>query len=251
MTDIGCTCIYSSFTDKPVSNWSTVLEFVFSVVIGICGVTVNYKFLKKLQEEKKNTPIHRKGNVIGPIMRWFCIDQMIYWPYHLFLFWITLNNIIPPEHMNGWWCNAMMQIGIKFGRMIIGYNSLFTAIIRYIYICHHKKSNQWEFEKVGRRFQIASIAIPIAMESVGVFTNSYSGLANFNEFNECVASYLGLNSTVGMDIPKPSSVEWTMQYLPESLVLGIFYVYFFITVVISLNLTEAVLYFRINQSISR
>jgi hypothetical protein len=128
---------------------------------------------------------------------------------------------------------------------------LFTALIRYVYIVHRQKSNQWEFEKVGRLFQIASIIIPVAIEFVGRFTNSYQELTNQPGFNECVASYRGLNNTVDMAISRPSSVEWTMLYLPESLVLGIYYAYTCITVIVLLNVTEGVLYLRIQQSISR
>jgi hypothetical protein len=251
MPDIFCTCLYSSYTDEPVSTWSTVLELVFSIFIGICGITGNYKFLKKLREEKRNTPYNRKGNVIEPIMRWFCVVQMTYWPYHLLFFWITTNEIIPSEHMNGWWCNVMIQIGVKFGRTIVAYNSLFTALIRYVYIVHRQKSNQWEFEKVGRYFQISSIAIPVTIECIGVFFNSYQEYANQPGFNECIVFYRGLNSTVDMAISRPSSVEWTIEYLPASLVLVIDYVFEFITAVVFLNMTEGVLYLRIHQSISR
>jgi hypothetical protein len=251
MPDTFCTCIYSTYTDNPVSNWSTVLEFIFSIFIGICGVTGNYKFLKKLREEKRNTPYNRKGNVIEPIMRWFGVVQMIYWPYRLLFFWIWKNEIIPSEHMNGWWCNAMIQIGVKFGRTIVAYNSLFVAMIRYVYIVHRQKANQWEFEKVGRYFQIASIAIPVAIECVGVFINPYEQYTNQTGFNECVAFYRGLNTTVGMAISRPSSVEWTMNYVPETLVLGVYYAYMSITGVVFLNITEGMLYFRIHQSISR
>ena len=169
MPDIFCTCLYTTFVGKSVSNLSTVLEFLFSAIIAVSGITLNCEFLKKLREEKKKTPLNRKGNVIEPIMRWFCVVQIIYWPYHLLFFRTIHNEIIPSEQMNGWWCNATMQIGVRFGRMIVGYNSLFVALIRYIYIVHHQKSNQWEFEKVGRLFQIASIAVPIAMESTVYF----------------------------------------------------------------------------------
>ena len=251
MPDVFCTCIYTSFVEKPSSNWTTMLEFLFSFLIVVCGVIINHNFLKKLREEKIKTPLNRKGNVIEPIMRWFCVVQIIYWPCHLLFFWNMYNEIIPPEQMNGWWCNAMMQIGVKFGRMIVAYNSLFVALIRYIYIVHHQKSNQWEFEKVGRLFQTASIAVPIAMESVGVFVNSYAEYTTQPTFNECISFYRGLNNTNVIDIPKPSSVEWTMNFIPESVVHVVYYAYISVTAVVYLNVTEAFCYIRIHQSISR
>jgi len=242
--------MYTSFLRKPVSNWSTVLEFLFSVIILVCGITLNHNFLKKLREEKRKTPLNRKGNVIEPIMRWFCAVQIIYWPYHLLFFWNINNEIIPSEKMNGWWCIATIQI-VKFGRMVIGYNSLFVALIRYIYIVHHQKSNQWEFQKVGRLFQAASIGVPIMMESVSVFTNSNLEYTTQPKFNECIDFYQRLNNSNAIDIPRPVTVKWTMEYIPESVVLGIYYFYLSISAVVFLNVTEGFCYLRIHQSISR
>ena len=93
--------------------------------------------------------------------------------------------------MDGWWCDASAII-MKFGRMIVGYNSLFVALIRYIYIVHRNKANQWEFKKVGRWFQIFSIAVPVAMESVGLFTDHpwISLVRTQPKFIECVQYFL-------------------------------------------------------------
>ena len=245
-------CLYSSVVNNHVPNWLSPVDFGFSVIIIICGITVNSKFLKKLREEKRNTPPNRKGNVIEPIMRWFCVIQMIYWPYHLLYFWNRENQIIPSEYMDGWWCNAF-AIGMKFGRMIVGYNSLFVALIRYIYIVHRKKANQWEFENVGRWFQIASIAVPVAMQSVKLFTDDLwlSPLRTEPKFIECIASQQGLNSTENLDIPKRATEEWALKYVPENIIFGINCVCTFISVVVFLNLTEGFFYLRIYQCISR
>ena len=137
----------------PGSVFTTVLEFLFSIIVCVCGLTVNYIFMRKLEEEKRNVPLGRKGNVIEPIMRWFLKFQMIYWPYHLTFFWmIHENHIIPSDNMTGWWCNVIAQIGIKFGRLIIAYNSTFIALVRYLYIVHHNRVDKWNYEKVRKWF---------------------------------------------------------------------------------------------------
>ena len=251
MSDSFCICLYQTFIDEPVSTVWTVLEFLFSIVISICGVTVNYRFRKKLQEEKRNTPIGRKGNVIEPVMRWYCILQIIFWPYELLFLWINFNEIIPTDQMPTWLCSVLYNI-IKFGRMCIAYNSLFVAIIRYVYIVHPKRSNQWDFEKSGKRFQIASIAIPIAMETIGAFTNPQTLYSTSSDrFEDCIVSYGGLNSTDNVELPKPAAVELTMHYFPESLVLTICYIYITISVIVLMNITEGFLYFKIFQSVRR
>ena len=255
MTDIFCSCLIKAYVNIPGTLWSTVLELLFSIMIGICGLIINYRFLTKLKEEKRNVPLHRKGNVIEPIMSWFCKLQMIYWPYHLLLFWIAFNEIIPGEYMNGWWCAVATQIGIIFGRMCIAWNSIFVALIRYIYIVHHKKSNQWEFKKVGRYFQILSIAIPFGVETIGLFVKDYSymtDLTTINQsFRECIAYYQGSNTTHNLQIPNPYPLEWTLQIIPEWIINSVHYVYVGVSVVILCNLTEGILYLLIFRSITR
>ena len=40
MPDIVCTCIYEADIEKHLSNWSTILDFVFSDIISVYGVIV-------------------------------------------------------------------------------------------------------------------------------------------------------------------------------------------------------------------
>jgi hypothetical protein len=204
-----------------------------------------------LKEEKLKVPLGRKGNVIEPIMTGFCKLQMIYWPYHLLYFWINSNEIIPFEYMNGWWCSLVLRIGIKFGRLCIAYNSIFVALIRYIYIVHNQKSSLWEFSKVSRYFRVASIAVPLTMEIVGFFILDYQELWYLTEFKDCVSFFSGSNTTATMHIPTPYGLAWTLQIIPESIVSVAWYIYLCITVVIYLNVAEGFLYFQIYRSIKR
>ena len=43
MPDIGCTCVIESYIDPPMSVWTLLLDFLFSLLIGALGVIVNYK----------------------------------------------------------------------------------------------------------------------------------------------------------------------------------------------------------------
>jgi hypothetical protein len=213
--------------------------------------------MRKLMEEKRNVPLGRKGNVIEPIMSLFCKLQMIYWPLSLLYFWISKNEIIPFEYMNGWWCKVTL-LGIKFGRMCIAYNSIFVALIRYIYIVHQQKSTLWEFSKVGKYFQISSIAIPVIMEIIGTFTSSTEKLFLPTEeyqpmkgYKDCIDLYNSSNITVDIELSESYPLAWTLQIIPESIVLVTFYIYISITIVINLNVTEGFLYFQIYRSVKR
>ena len=250
MTCIVCQCIYKTFIDQSVTLNSTILDFLFSIIIGVSGVVINYTFLKKLREEKRNTPLGRKGNVIEPIMRWFCFVQIFYWPYHLVFFFLSFNGIIPAEYMNGWWCNVSM-FSIKFGRVLIAYNSFFVALIRYIYIVHNQKANQWDFENVGTIFRISSVAIPFSIETIGVFVHTHQHYQEQDGFEECIAEYSGLNNTENMLIPTPYPVAWTVKLIPELSINVINQIYEVVLVVVLSNIVECFLYFQIYRSIRK
>ena len=135
MSDPVWKCLYQSegLVEKPHELWSTVLEFIFIAVVIFCGVALNYKFYDKLKVEKRRRPIGRKGNVIEPIVSFFCIFQILYWPYNVLYFWLFSNEVVKIDNLSGWWPNILNEL-IRFGRLYIGWNSLFVALIRYIYI---------------------------------------------------------------------------------------------------------------------
>ena len=254
MPDIYCACINKSYINIPVSFWSTILEFVFSLMIVVCGEIINYRFMKKLKEEKRRTPIGRKGNVIEPIMRWYCKLQIIYWPYRLLSTWICFNEIIPFEYMNGWWCSVAILVVLKTGRMCIGWNSAFVALIRYMYIVHRQKLNQWEFTKIGSYFRISSIYIPVGIETVGLFVTSYPEhkiTVEQEVFKSCVASLQGHNTTVNIQSPEPYFRALTLQVVPEWIILGVYSLYACLTVTVFINVIDGFLYFQIYRSIKR
>ena len=78
-----CHCTYMAFVYEPVSTLPIILELIFSCFLILLGIAVNYRFRKKLAEEKRNRPLGRKGNVIEPIMSWFCVIQMFGFPFRL------------------------------------------------------------------------------------------------------------------------------------------------------------------------
>ena len=246
---IECACVVKINRDDPGSILTTTLECVFTIILCVCGVIVNYRFMNKLEEEKRQIPLGRKGNVIEPVMRWFLKFQIIYWPYHMIYFWIQFNHIIPSEYMTGWWCNVMLQIGIKMGRMCIAFNSTFVAFIRYLYIVHYKRVDKWDYEKVRKAFAISSIAVPIIFEIIGAVTSTYDEYTSLETYKDCILDYRGLNSTHILTPHMPLLVRWFNVSVP--LVSWIFYPYFFIVAMVWLNVIDCFLYVAIYKSIKR
>ena len=234
MNDTYCVCLFKSLTPDSINVLPAVLQFLFSILISICGVFLNYKFLKKLQLERRNKPPGRKGNVIEPIMRWFCVIQIAFWPYELLMLSqamgiIQLISIVPSL------CPLFTWL-IVLGRTVLAYNSLFVALTRYLYIVHDRKANQWDFEVVGRRFQIASISFP--MIHVIIFSLTLRARGFFPSANHC------LHMT-------PVLINFTMKFLSENIADIIAIICTFMMVFVYLNLAEGYLYLKIFQKIKR
>ena len=178
-------CIFK-FYSNPGSLSSSILELIFVLVVIISGVLVNLRFRNKLLDEKKQKPIGRRGNVIAPVMELFCILQMIFWPFDLLLIWEVTNEIIPVDFIHPYVCQILL-LTLKCGRVCIAYNSLFVALIRYIHIVHDKMANQWNYDKESRRFKLASIFVPLAMETVGHFFYCFDDYTLHEKIRKCAS----------------------------------------------------------------
>ena len=233
MNDSFCMCFVESFHEGNLSISEPILTFVFSLIISICGVFLNYKFHKKLKIERRNKPMNRKGNVIEPIMRWFLVIQIIYWPYQLLMFhrvmYYNIISMIPPLCPFYIW-------SIILGRTTVAYNSIFVVLIRYVYIVHERKANQWDFEKVGRRFQIASISTPLIQVILLGFSLSPKGLFPH-------ASHCPHETSMLLSITREPALEPLADTIAIicAITMGVVY----------LNIMEGYLYIKIFQRINR
>ena len=247
--DRFCICVLKSFVDKgPFDIRFVSLEFVFSFIICLVGIFLNRKFLKDLEDEKRRKPLNRKGNVIEPIMRWFCKLQLVFWPFQQFIVWSVSNDIISIDTMPNWCCIMLTSVVI-IARCIIGYNSLFVALIRFIYIVYDKKANQWNFQTVGSCFQIASIVIPFLITAVMIFTLDPSiPDKRFSIYSHCPLIYA---SSDNINPLKPVTYQLTMKVLPKQLVTTLGIISATIQAIILSNLVEGVLYIIIFKHMKR
>ena len=244
-----CPC-FLQFISNPGSSISTKLEFGFILFIIGIGITINLKFRTKLLDEKKKMPIGRRGNVVEPVMRVFCLLQMVFWPYDLILLWAITNEVVPTDSINPKLCSAIM-ITLKSGRMCIAYHSLFVALIRYMHIVQDQILNQWNYERVANYFKVFCIIFPLAMECIGAMTTSpYYTMTK--EIEDCIGFEDDLNDGFTIEKQVPSElVQWTMNYLPISLIQAVSLMYTIATVSVLANVTEAYLYLRIFQKMKR
>ena len=248
-----CKCIYRYLIDEPVTWTSIVLDFLMSFTIATLGLIINYRFKKKLHIEKKSTLPNRKGNVIEPIMRWYLIFAMVFWPYELLYLWINAHEIMPSSWFENCWLMNTLMHPIRIGRTIIAYNSFFVGLIRYLYIVHYKTAKHWDFQKTGIIFQVASIFVPLGMEIARISTEvDFKGMKTTERFLGCVAESEGLNTTSSSVLfPDPKTVEFTLRFLPRSVIAVLYYINQVITLIIGSNFIEVFFYYKIFESIKR
>ena len=237
-------CRYGYFVDRPFNIRVTVLEFIISGIIIVSGLIFNHKFFASLREERRNRPIGRKGNVIEPLMSWFCVFQMIYWPFDLLFMWVNTNGLVSSYQMPTWLLYFFYE-PIRFGRTYLACNSIFVAVIRYLYIVHDQKLNQYQFKNVAKLFQAISIGIPIALETICLFTLS----ANFCKWKVLNDNPVEFGNT--SEFIQKETVEWTLKYVPEKVVTAMAIFYLTAKVLIVSNLLEGYLYVKIFRSIHR
>ena len=256
MSNSLCICYYKFIVDDPVTLSSTVFGFALSAAIIVAGINVNHIFWKKLQKEKRETPHGRKGNVIEPVMSWFCILQMVYWPYYLLYLWINTNEIISSDEIPSSLCSILLTM-LKVGRMYISYNSLFVAFIRYVYIVHRQASNEWNYKRAAKRLKVVSVALPMITETISAFTFQYQGniwasmLYLDKPVQDCLEFPGKSNETFSTANMNPTTVNLAFEYLPSLIIQGMSYFYIMITVLVYLNIPETYLYAKIFRTMER
>ena len=254
----SCQCTHLGFWYDPSSVVFTILEFLMISFIGVIGLIINYKFRKRLKREKRQRAPGRKGNVIEPLMSWHCLILMFGTPYCQLLHWQFANEVISSHLVPEWLCILLTTIERCISFVGV-YNSLFVALIRYVYIVHQKKSNEWDFERVGKRFQFASFLIPIGMEIVHYVSNSNNQYMTKNaiamgkeKIEGCSESYEFVNSTYGFQDPADLKLApFVWNKVSQDVAFVAYYIYWAISGLVSLNIIEGFLYIKIFGCIKR
>ena len=256
-----CVCAYKQLVVVPVTIFSTTLGLLVTGIIIAVGVIVNRRFRIKLQEEKRNTPYFRRGNIVEPIMSWYCLLQMVFWPYLLLFFWAVENGVISSDLISHTWICISLFYLILFGRFYIAWNSFFVALIRYLFTVHEKRANQWDMKQISKRFQLASVIVPVifvvlyrlfgnATDEVATTSSDQFVIAN-DQFKQCIAFEGGLNDTDTSESIISDELTVTLKFLPAQWISIIHMVYLVVGLPIALNIPEAYLYIRIFRNIDR
>ena len=250
MIDLFSDCVIKVFTNDATSTVSIAVESIFSFVAIICGVMLNYRFLKKLETERRNKPDGRKGNIIEPIMTLFCKIQIVFWPIRLLLSLVIHNGIVRAELLPIWLRYVILS-SLMAGRTYVSFNSFFCAFIRYLYIIHPKKSNQWDYERTGKKFKTLSFIIPMIVGLLSIFGVGGIQFSGNETFDKCVESYVDTNVTYIANGRVSILASTFPNYFTVSTMYILHCVVIFVWLGLGMNVTEGFLYCHIFNWIRR
>ena len=137
---------------QPLENPSIVITFwVIKMVVIIIGEGIGTKLLASLKKER---------GLLTDVTKLFIMVQMILHPI-LHFFELVLNTLYPVHEIVGnWFCfldwllwGVFMRVGLN--------NSFIAALMRYLFIVHDQKVNEYGKERIKRLFLYFSIISPI------------------------------------------------------------------------------------------
>ena len=137
---------------QPLEKPSIVISFFVIKVLVICtGEAISTKLLTSLNKEKA---------LLTDVTKFFIIAQMIFQPIMNVTDLIT--NLIYPvnEIIGNWYCFLTWLLWGVFMRVGLN-NSFVSALMRYFFIVHEKRVNEYGKEKVRRWFLYFSLLTPI------------------------------------------------------------------------------------------
>ena len=139
---------------QPVLNpVIAIVFFVLKVVFVIIGELISIKLLIKLKKET---------SLLSDVTKLFVCVQIIYHPIRL-IFTTSTDFIHPLNEVIGQWYCTFGWCWISLGSGIMGMYSLICSLLRYVFILHETKVEEYGKEKVKKIFLFLYVFIPLLL----------------------------------------------------------------------------------------
>ena len=233
--------LYSQPLEKP----SIVITFwVIKMVFIIIGEGIGTKLFASLKKEK---------GLLTDVTKLFIIVQMILFPI-LHFFELVLNTLYPVHEIVGsWFCfldwllwGVFMRVGLN--------NSFIASLMRYLFIVHDQKVNEYGKEKIKRLFLYFSIISPIIQFTL----QALGGSPRLSFVNKCYGNdhKVFLIETSTLNVLKHKFVEFDDAHTEIEILQQVGARIFKIVEVMlflfmGCNITEVFLYYKIFSKMDR
>ena len=228
-----------------VPDISEIIHIVFQVLVFSVGLYFQVKTILVCIEEKNKTwQMHISHAIV----------MSVYYGYFIPFYSITYFIPYLAAYTGSWICYLSAFVAMFCYQAII-VHSLLVAIMKYIFIVHTWKARSFGDERIQKIFLWIAIIYPATMAIVTILlTTNYQ---NRSEIKSCFGKLL--NNSSNSDIHKSWFVKsWLCDLASSSdnniLVYGAKLVCFIrslLSCVISTNIPEAFLYFKIFRQMKR
>ena len=228
-----------------------MIAFIFLCIKILLLFIGEYLYIKVYQLMKKE-----KG-IIKNITQIFVCAQLTFWPFWI-CFAASTDFVHPLKELIGeWYCYGGSFLFYFLGH-IITLHSFMSASMRYLFIIHREKVDEFGRERTKRLFFILSILIPLLVSIWEIFDGSDLDAMSF--INKCHGKHhkVFLIDSSTMNVAKRNFCAFENYKINGfwSEVLALIRRTFCIAntiveLIMGLNIAEGILYFRILSHINR
>ena len=230
---------------QPLEKPSIVITFFCIKILVICiGEAISVKLVASLNKEKA---------LLTDVTKFFIISQMILQPI-LTCLDLIINLIYPVNEVIGnWVCFLTWLLWGVFMRVGLN-NSFVSALMRYFFIVHEKKVNEYGKEKIRRWFLYFSLVTPIIQFTL----QAIEGSPRLSFINKCYgndhrvflieASTLNVFKAKFVKLDEPYidiNSLWEITTRICKIIEAISFIF------MGFNITESFLYYKIFNKIDR
>ena len=230
---------------QPLENPSIVITFFSIKILVICiGEAISTKLVASLSKEKA---------LLTDITKFFIISQMILQPILVCLD-LIINLIYPVNEIIGnWLCFLTWLLWGVFMRVGLN-NSFVSALMRYFFIVHEKKVNEYGKEKIRRWFLYFSLVTPIIQFTL----QALDGSPRLSFINKCYGNdhRVFLIEASTLNVFKAKFVKLDEHYVNINSIREITIrickvIEAILFIFMGFNVTESFLYYKIFNKIDR
>ena len=225
-----------------------IIFLIVKLLVLIAGEFLQFKVYQLITKER---------GILKDVGRLVVVTQMIFWP-----FWVSFASstdfIHPMNQVVGqWFCDFGYIVFYFLGNIII-FHSFIVALMRYFFIVHETKVNDYGKEKVESIFLILSICFPLIVVTWKGLEGADLNAMSF--INKCYGKHhrVFLVETSTLDVVKRNFCGLETYEIEDSFsnVVAISSQFSCIVVesimiIIGLNIVEGFIYIRIFVHINR
>ena len=230
--------LYYQPVAEPIAG--TIFFFIKLTII-LIGCYIHLKILKSMGKES--------SSIIDNVTKFYLWNQTIV--YLAGLVFVTITDFIHPAgEIIGYWFCTLGWINFAFGGYITIFFSFIVAFMRYFFVLHNAKVEEFGKEKMKKIFMFLFIGIPIFC----VFMESFDEFSLFSFVNKCYGKdhKVFLIETSTLNVLKHKFISFenyektdTFEAMLDIMKRICKFIKQFLIITMGCNISEAIIYYKV------